>query len=145
MNEVVEESPAEKAGLKAGDVIVKVEQEKIEETDDLVNTIRESDAGDEVTVKIIRNGKRETLSATLESREIDRGPSIAWFHGDDDEDVEMFHMPNLSVQNETPLREQRRLQTTERQRHPHFKPHPLQYPLKVRRCLGIGVPALVEG
>ena len=45
MNEVVEESPAEKAGLKAGDVIVKVEQEKIEETDDLVNTIRESDAG----------------------------------------------------------------------------------------------------
>ena len=92
----MEDSPAEKAGLKAGDVIVKVEREKIEETDDLVETIRESDAGDEVTIKIIRGGKRETLTATLESREIDRRPPMAWFHGDD-EDIEVFHLPELSV------------------------------------------------
>lgn len=97
VSEVVEDSPAETAGLKAGDVIVKVEREKIEETDDLVEVIRESDAGDEVTVKIIRDGKRETLSATLESRETDRGPPVAWFHGDDDEDIEVFRMPKLSV------------------------------------------------
>lgn len=97
VSEVVEDSPADKAGLKAGDVIVKVEREKMEETDDLVEVIRKSDTGDEVTIKIIRDGKRETITATLDSRETDRRPAVAWFHGDDEEDFDVFHMPKLSV------------------------------------------------
>ena len=64
--EVEEDSPAEKAGLKAGDVIVRVEGEKVRDADDLRDILTDYEDGDEVAVEIVRRGKRKTLTVTLE-------------------------------------------------------------------------------
>lgn len=53
---VFEDSPAEKSGLKAGDVILKVEDEKVSSTEDLLNTLAEYQDGDVVTVEYLRKG-----------------------------------------------------------------------------------------
>ncbi len=69
VEEVEEDSPAEKAGIKAGDVIVKIADEEIEDIDDLVEEIRSHDPGSEVKVDIIRKGKKKTLTAVLGEKE----------------------------------------------------------------------------
>jgi predicted metalloprotease with PDZ domain len=66
VSEVVSDSPAEKAGLKAGDIIVKVDDERIEDTMELRETIGEHEEGDEVMVTAVRDGKERTFQATLE-------------------------------------------------------------------------------
>ena len=58
-------SAAEKAGLKAGDVIVEAEGKKITTMDE-VNEIKNAhQIGDEINVKVNRNGKEKELTITL--------------------------------------------------------------------------------
>jgi len=66
VSEVIADSPAEKAGLKAGDVIVSLDDERVEDTMELRVTIAEHEEGDEVAVAVVRDGKEKTLRATLE-------------------------------------------------------------------------------
>lgn len=65
INEVVEDSPAEKFGLKAGDVIIQVGNKEIEDSRDLMKAIDRHEVGDEVDVKVIRDKKEKTLKVTL--------------------------------------------------------------------------------
>lgn len=58
VSSVVDGSPAEKAGIRAGDVITMVGEDEIEEPVDLPNLISERDPGAEVTVTLVRRGKR---------------------------------------------------------------------------------------
>ena len=67
---VVEDSPADKAGLKAGDVILYVDREKIDDYETLVDVIRDKEPGEEVKIKIIRDEKREYIHATLDRKKI---------------------------------------------------------------------------
>jgi predicted metalloprotease with PDZ domain len=67
--EVTKDSPAEKAGLKAGDVITKIDGEKITDADDLISTLRDYEEGDEATIEYVRQGKTATVQAALESSE----------------------------------------------------------------------------
>ncbi|MGB8657521.1 MAG: PDZ domain-containing protein [Candidatus Zixiibacteriota bacterium] len=64
VTEVEKDMPAEKAGLKAGDVIVEVDSKKIEDTEDLMNAISRKEGGDKVTVKAMRD--RQPRSFTVE-------------------------------------------------------------------------------
>ncbi|NIM18377.1 MAG: PDZ domain-containing protein [Candidatus Aminicenantes bacterium] len=65
---VEEDSPAEKAGLKSGDVIVQVDKEKIEEPDDVSDILRDMEEGDEVQIQVIRHKKKKTVKAELDER-----------------------------------------------------------------------------
>jgi len=65
ISEVVSDSPAEKAGLKAGDVIVKIGGEEIEDEDDVGEAVREHDPGDAVDFVIQRDGREMTVKVTL--------------------------------------------------------------------------------
>jgi serine protease Do len=58
-------SAAAKAGLKAGDVVLKVNGEAIEESSTLSTRIGLAKPGDKVTLEIWRDRKAETLVATL--------------------------------------------------------------------------------
>lgn len=64
---VTEGGPAEKAGLKSGDIIVSFDGNKVSGYEDLVSAIKSHKAGDTVTVGIYRNGKESSLSVTLGS------------------------------------------------------------------------------
>lgn len=63
---VFEDTPAEKAGIKAGDVITKIDDESIEDPDDLVRALSDYEEDDEITVTYVRHGKTATAKATLE-------------------------------------------------------------------------------
>jgi S1-C subfamily serine protease len=65
--DVTKDSPAEKAGLKAGDVITKVDGEKVTDADDLISVLRDYEEGDEATIEYVRQGKTATVKAALES------------------------------------------------------------------------------
>jgi serine protease Do len=54
---VIEGSPAEKAGLKANDVVLRFDKDQIEDADDLLMLIAKQKPGDEVSVRV-RRGKQ---------------------------------------------------------------------------------------
>jgi putative serine protease PepD len=58
-------SPAEKAGLKAGDVITAVDGKAIAGADDLTAAINTRAPKDKITLKISRNGASRTIDVTL--------------------------------------------------------------------------------
>jgi putative serine protease PepD len=58
---------ADKAGLKKGDVITKVDDEAIDGSESLVATVRGHRPGDKVSITYLRGGKTETTSADLGS------------------------------------------------------------------------------
>lgn len=66
ISEVVEDSPAQKAKLEAGDVIVKADGERIDDTSDLREAIDEHEEGQEMEVVVVRKGKEKTVKVTLE-------------------------------------------------------------------------------
>lgn len=66
--EVVKDTPAEKAGIKAGDVITKVGSKRVEDASDLIDALRDAGEGD-VAVTVLRRGSSRSLTAKLEKRE----------------------------------------------------------------------------
>jgi serine protease Do len=64
---VVKDSPAEKAGIKAGDVITKFNGKKISGDDNLAELIAERKTGDIVSITVWRNGKTIDLKVKLTS------------------------------------------------------------------------------
>ena len=65
---VIQDSPADKAGLKAEDIILEVNGEKISIDNPLSAIIQKYSVGDAITLKILRAGKEMNLSAVLEQR-----------------------------------------------------------------------------
>jgi serine protease Do len=61
------DSPAESAGFKVGDVILAFGGEKVEDARALPRMVAETDKGDNATVSVWRDGKRESLQVTLGS------------------------------------------------------------------------------
>jgi C-terminal processing protease CtpA/Prc len=71
VEDVVDDSPAEKAGIKAGDVILEIDGERIYDTEGLVEEIREMEADEETPIVVLRKGKKITLKATVSEPEYD--------------------------------------------------------------------------
>ncbi len=66
ISEVRDGSPAAKAGLKAGDIIVEADGKAVKDNFDLIRAIGEKKEGD-VTLTFVRDGKRQTLNVTPEA------------------------------------------------------------------------------
>jgi serine protease Do len=60
-------SAADKAGLKAGDVILKIDDTHISNTRDIGMALRSAKAKKTVNVQIVRNHKEMTLPVTIEA------------------------------------------------------------------------------
>ncbi|OMH40324.1 RIP metalloprotease RseP [Desulfurobacterium indicum] len=60
VGQVAKNSPAEKAGLKKGDIILKIDEKEIKSWEDVVNIIKSSN-GKVLTITVLRNGKRINL------------------------------------------------------------------------------------
>jgi len=69
VSQVVENSAAEEAGLKAGDVILRVDGDRISNKENLRNRIGLLRPGHELDFEVLRDGERLTLTAKLRSRE----------------------------------------------------------------------------
>ncbi|MEO6831068.1 MAG: PDZ domain-containing protein [Chitinophagaceae bacterium] len=69
IKQVQPSSAAEKAGLKNGDLITKVDGKNITSANDLVNEIKsQHQPGDKVTIQYERNGKQLSTNATLQAQ-----------------------------------------------------------------------------
>lgn len=60
-------SPASKAGLKEKDIITKIDNDTLDDTHSLTSLIGRHTVDDQVTLTIIRDGKQQTIKATLEA------------------------------------------------------------------------------
>jgi len=79
IKEVMEDSPAEKHGLKAGDVIIQIGRKEIEDSRDLSLAIDRYEPGEEVEIKIIRDKKETVIKVTLAEGKV-RFPRHYSFH-----------------------------------------------------------------
>ena len=66
---VAEGSPAEKAGLKSGDIITKLSDKGIGSTGDIISRVRDSAPGDKLKLTIQRDGKDENIEVTLAAKD----------------------------------------------------------------------------
>ena len=89
---VTEDSPAAAAGFQVGDVITRVGGEPAENSWDVVRSVSQFEAEEEVEVEVVRNGAPVTLTPTLGERE-----GGVWFSRGDGPDLQEFHfeMPDL--------------------------------------------------
>src|SRR4029453_4481666 len=68
IQEVTANSPASKAGLKAGDLVTSIDGQAIQSYSEMVARIRAHQPGDKVTLNVTRGGNETTITATLSQR-----------------------------------------------------------------------------
>jgi len=66
ITEVEDDGPADKAGLKAGDVLLSIEEEDISEPSEIADILAEYEEGDIVKVEILRKKETQTVEVELE-------------------------------------------------------------------------------
>jgi membrane-associated protease RseP (regulator of RpoE activity) len=79
VQEVDEQSAAEKAGFKAGDVIVSVGEESVRRIDDIRWALDEYEEGDRVEFGLLRKGTQRKLTLSKDPSEIS---GFRWYHGE---------------------------------------------------------------
>ena len=83
INNVTQAGPAEKAGFKPYDVIIEVNGQAIENSNDLRMKIADIPPGTKVEFKVIRDGKEKALPTTIAELEEDRQKPSAMSTGKD--------------------------------------------------------------
>ena len=63
--DVVSGGPADKAGLKAGDRIISIDNTEVAQKTDLGTLMQEHSAGDTLSITVARDGQMQTVSLTL--------------------------------------------------------------------------------
>jgi Do/DeqQ family serine protease len=80
VSDVESGSPAARAGLKQGDVVVALNGEKLADSNALRNRVAGTRPGSTVSLDVLRNGKTETVRATL--GEVDRSQARSTGRGE---------------------------------------------------------------
>jgi membrane-associated protease RseP (regulator of RpoE activity) len=78
-------SPAEKAGIKVGDILARIDGNAIESSWDVSAKVRRLDDGQQIPVEIWRNGKAQNVTVTIvqkERPEVDMAPFFFKEKGD---------------------------------------------------------------
>ncbi|MBI5287094.1 MAG: PDZ domain-containing protein, partial [Deltaproteobacteria bacterium] len=65
VSSVNKDDPADKAGIKSGDIIVEFDGKEIREVNDLPRTVASTLPGKTVKVKVIRDGKEKVITVTV--------------------------------------------------------------------------------
>ena len=68
VSQILENSPAEKSGLKEEDIIIKVNNDEIENSSDLRNTVSENYPNKEITLTVLRDNKKKKIKVLLGER-----------------------------------------------------------------------------
>jgi serine protease Do len=104
VSQVFDDSPAEQAKLKSRDVIVQFDGARIDDVDDLPRRVAATPPGSEVEIVVMRDGKRKTLKAKLETMKRDKvelasheAPSFDWGFSVQNLDPELSEQLGMSA------------------------------------------------
>lgn len=89
---VVKKSPADKAGLKVGDVLVEVDGQKVTSTWKVQRIIGKKKKGEKSALKIVRDKRERKLSASIELRkrpQVEVSRFLKWSSPEGGEDFEL--------------------------------------------------------
>lgn len=75
--QVLDDTPAKKAGFKDGDIILKVDGQDIKDNRDLTRRVGDLLVGHKASFEILRDGKEKKLSVTIAERKDDDGKTTA--------------------------------------------------------------------
>lgn len=108
VNQVVPDSPADKAGLRQGDIIERLNQRALHSAADLVREVRNAKVGQSVSLQLERDGRPRTVTVTLAARpsdedlargtrdhlewrseDGDHGMRVYRFHGGNDDSIDL--------------------------------------------------------
>lgn len=97
---VVDGSPADRAGIERGDVIVQVGSSDVRSAAEVTSAVRGSEPGRRMRIEVVRDGDRKSLDVKLEARDSDAGPGTPETpeppdmrsNGDDDDTPMPMHM-----------------------------------------------------
>ena len=68
VKQIIEDSPAEKAGLKVNDIITEANGEEISSSNDLVKIVRKTEPGAKLTLKVYSQGEYKTVELLVEEK-----------------------------------------------------------------------------
>jgi len=102
ISEVMEDSPAQQAGLKAGDVITKIHDQKISDPEDLFDALDGYEGGDKITVEYIRKGAAGMLEVELDDTGF-REFRIRGRHRDNLRILHLEDMPRIPASPRSPV------------------------------------------
>ena len=60
--------PAQRAGLRAGDIIARIDGRSVDEPEDVSDAVSARRPGDEIEIELIRDGERRTITVELDKR-----------------------------------------------------------------------------
>ena len=89
-------TPAEKAGLKSGDVIVQMAGKAVKESGDIHEALAAMKEGDSLDITVVRHGKRETLKAEPDFSRHQR--IMRFFGGGKDIVIDHLELPELDIE-----------------------------------------------
>ena len=102
VEEVEHESAAEKAGFKAGDIIIRVGQKAVNAVENIQRELRKYEEGEKVEFEVVRKGAKKTVSIEMEEEQVFphnfffRKPHIRMFRMYPFDDAELhFEMDDL--------------------------------------------------
>jgi membrane-associated protease RseP (regulator of RpoE activity) len=87
VNRVEDGSPADGAGIKRGDVIVRVDGEEIQDSAELVREMKEKKPGSVVKIAAVRSGQRHNFDVKLGTRPPQRYGDVMRWHVRDMDDL----------------------------------------------------------
>jgi S1-C subfamily serine protease len=76
VSDIAPDGPAAKAGIRSGDVILKVEGKDVNDFDAVANAVANHKPGDKLDVEVRREGKDQKLSVTLGERPLLPRPAV---------------------------------------------------------------------
>ena len=69
ISEVLKDSPAETSGLKAGDILISINDKEIWDTFDLTRTVNQHEPEEKIIIKVVRKGRVKKIKVTLGERD----------------------------------------------------------------------------
>jgi membrane-associated protease RseP (regulator of RpoE activity) len=77
IKQIIPDSPADKAGLRTGDIILKLDGTALTSSEQLAEMVGNHNPGDKINLEVISRGKTEDLDVTVGSRSDDRIMTLA--------------------------------------------------------------------
>ena len=71
VQKVYEDSPAESAGIKAGDIITEINGKTIKSSSELISTVRAASKDDKLVCKVYRDGEYTEITVTVTEQKSD--------------------------------------------------------------------------